>query len=477
LSVKAYYRQVEKGFTNTTQSGSGREVGTTKYGVGGTYELAPGTKLSADYYRSKQEQHSTDVTVNSISGGIEHTITSQLGSALRLEDITYEGTSPDTSRGNVSTHSTLGTARLNYSVNRQFSLSAQHERNIGADRDATKPNATSIIGEYKISDRVAIQGQEKLLEDGGGLSSVGVNTTPLEGTSMYGKYEIGNAIGQHRNMLSIGLKNTLKLPWDLTANAGYERATALEHRLGETPTDDHFAYFGGLEYLPERQPVKLSGKAEYGEDRTRKHTNLTFGGDYRFRKDLSLITKYTYSDEQAFDASGYETRYHLIAGLAYRPVDMNWLNVIGKYEFRSDNNHYLHPFIDDGASIISIHAYIEPAKRVELGTKFAYKTSTQNSFAFSMTTHTSFYLLSGRYDLTDRVDVGGEYRILLQSEAGDLLNGYSAEVGYIVMNNLRVAAGYNFKGYKDQDLVDYQLWSKGPFLRMNLKFSEELFGL
>ena len=100
----------------------------------------------------------------------------------------------------------------------------------------------------------------------------------------------------------------------------------------------------------------------------------------------------------------------------------------------------------------------------------------ENSLNFSATTNTNFYLLRTEYDLTDDLNIGAEYRLLHQIEAGDKLNGYSADVGYVVYRNVRLTAGYNFKGYKERDLVDYTLWSRGPFIRMSFKFSEELLG-
>ena len=51
---------------------------------------------------------------------------------------------------------------------------------------------------------------------------------------LYGTYEIGNAIGEYRNMASIGFKDRIKLPWDLFANVGYEKTKSLETELAET---------------------------------------------------------------------------------------------------------------------------------------------------------------------------------------------------------------------------------------------------
>lgn len=474
LSFKGYYRNVENGFFNITQSGGQRELGTVKYGAGGSYRPFSSTKLTTDFYKAKQENISGSSDIKSISGGIEQQIMKGLSTQIKVEDITHTGITQDTIQQKSDTRSTLATSTLSYSVNQKLTLGIQREQNLRKEFERTKPDATSILGEYKVTKNVSISGQQKFVEKGGRLSTIGVNTTPIEGTNVTGKYEIGNAIGEHRNMISIGVKNQLKLPYDITANFAYEKTKSLEKRIGETPTQDHSAISAAFEYLPPDRPIKLVTKGEFGENQQVKKYNFFFGGDYCFMKNLSLILKYKYWNEDDIKSDRYQTRSHLISGLAYRPVASNWLNAIGKFEMKEDKNHYLSPSIDYNAYIASIHTYIEPLKRFEIGTKYAFKVSQEKSHSFSAKTTTHFGLMKVTYDITRSLDIGAEYRMLLQKEVNDLLNGYSAEVGYIIAKNLRFAAGYNFKGYKERDLVDYSLWSKGPFIGMSFKFDESI---
>ncbi len=477
VSLKGYYREVGSGFSNATQSGGQAELGTKKYGISGTFLPLASTRIIGDYYQQQQTLQTGSTKINSFTGGVNQQFTSQLSGQLNLSDVTYNEMAQDTLQSSRNAHSILGSAKLSYAFDQKLTLAAMHERNLGANQDPTRPNGTSIEGNYKLSDRISVTGQEQFYDGGGNLSSIGLSSTVVKGTSVYGKYEIGNAAGQYRNMLSVGLKNILQLPYDLTANFAYERAKSLEHRLGETSTPDHSAYSAGLEYLPKEQPVKASTKLEFGDNTANKKMNFTFAGDYRFQRDFSAIVKYQLSNDDAKTSSGYETQSHLIAGIAYRPVDFNWLNALGKFEVKHDNNHYLSPFDDYTASIASVHAYVEPVQRLEIGMKYAFKLADETSYQFSATTHTNFYLIRAQYDITDKFDAAAEYRLLTQREVNDMLTGYSAEVGYVAMKNTRVAVGYNFKGYKERDLVDYSLWTRGPFVRVNFKFDEGLLGL
>jgi hypothetical protein len=260
------------------------------------------------------------------------------------------------------------------------------------------------------------------------------------------------------------------------ASLGLERARSLEQRLGETPTEDHVAYSGGLEYLPDK-PVKASAKAEYGQDNLATKSNYFAGVDVRVMSDVSLIGKWYLSFDDARKGAGYQDRSHLILGAAYRPVASNMLNAVGKFEWKSDANHYLAPFDENSAAIVSVHLFTEVIPRVEFGTKVAYKRGLEKTVGFEMSTHTWFWLGDLRYSLGKNIDIGGQMRVLHQQEAADYLIGYHGEVGYVIMNNTRLAAGYNFKGYKERDLVDYSLWTEGPFVRVSFKFDESLLGL
>jgi hypothetical protein len=54
---------------------------------------------------------------------------------------------------------------------------------------------------------------------------------------------------------------------------------------------------------------------------------------------------------------------------------------------------------------------------------------------------------------------------------------YSGETGFVLIPNTMISVGYNFRGYKDRDLVEYIYSVSGPYITLRLKFTEELFGI
>jgi len=86
-------------------------------------------------------------------------------------------------------------------------------------------------------------------------------------------------------------------------------------------------------------------------------------------------------------------------------------------------------------------------------------------------------LVSGRmtYDLTPRWDLGLQGSVLLSNDASGRRTACGAEVGYLLQENQWVSAGYNAFGFKDRDLSGQDTFSKGFYLRLRVKFDEQLF--
>ena len=502
LNLKSYYRKVEAGFLNPTIGSGGLSDGlggtsTQRYGVGGSFEGITSTKLEGDYYHTTGQSGNATVTTNSVSGGIEHTFADIVTSSLKIENAQYESLSSDTlTLSEEKRQSTLIDAKTTVKASSRLNVSGEYVDNISSSsQDAIQPSVGTVGVDYRIIDPVTITLQEKIYEGAGNSSIVGLSSSMGFGTTVTGKYEVGNGISGRRNQASIGLKNTTKITDDLTSELAYEKTRDLSRNVLETATPDHNAFSAGLEYLP-KASYKATIKGEIASDGQSNKRNLTFGGDLRLARDFTLIEKLSYYEEVRNGATdtnnfaggtlglnqigsglsdGTLKNLHNTIGIAYRPVAWDWLNAIGKFDQRMSYNGLVSPETYDNASIVSLHTFIEPFRRLELGLKYALKVDNATSYGLESKTLTDFYLLHAEYDLNwHSFDVAGEYRILSQHQANDAKIGYSAEVGYVLLQNVHIAVGYNFIGNKDLDLIDYTYWSKGPYVTMGVKFTEKI---
>lgn len=476
VRLRPYYRSVDASFVNANQSGAGRELGTTKYGSSLDIQPFAGTLLSGDYYRQDQLVGEQSTQIHSLSGGVKQSLWSGSALTVRVEDVRYDGPDPDPALGRLQTRSMLLTGRMDAMLLEKLTGHVVYDRNLTADANQTRPDALGAGLDYQILPEVSVFAQHRILAEQGQLTNVGIKTKLGEGTSLYGHYETGSTPAGAQNAASIGLRNSLKVTDHLTLNVLFEKTKNLSRNLVEVKTPDHDAFSASIEYSPSF-PLKAVTKGEYSAGNNSRRMSFSYGVDYRPLRDMSLQATGRYFDEQSLQESGLSRQSEYIFGVAYRPVSTNWLNLIGRVEFNSEENHIVQPTTLYSATIVSAHAVVEPLHGVEIATKYALKGATDRFDDLTVSTLTDFVLLRSQYDLTSYLNIAAEARWLRQHEAGDLRFGYSAELGVTLLKNTMVVAGYNFRGYAERDLVDPVYSTQGPFITMRMKFTEELFGL
>jgi hypothetical protein len=153
----------------------------------------------------------------------------------------------------------------------------------------------------------------------------------------------------------------------------------------------------GLEYLP-AIPLRASLKGEYSKDNTSSRTGFNYGVSYKMLDELSILTKGTFFQADTRSQSGITQQAEYLLGFAYRPIFSNWLNVIGKVQYKSQKNTVVQPTASYGALIASAHVYVEPWENAECGMKYALKSARDEYDGMQSTT--DFILLRPQYDLT-----------------------------------------------------------------------------
>jgi hypothetical protein len=502
MQLKSYYRTVESGFVNqTVGAGGASEIGSKKYGVSGSYDGLFETKLTSDYYHQEQSGGNAVTTINSINGGAERKITSFASLALRIENLDYQSMRTDTAV-TENRNSTMMNAKTTVRATDRINITGEYEQSISnSKQEEVKPSSGAVGIEYRVLDNVTLSAQQRFYIGSGSTTAFGIGSDIGYGTTVTGRYEIGSGINGQRNQASIGLRNTVKLTDELTSNVTFERTRALDRNLAEAQTNDNDAVSVGLEYLP-KESYKASVKTELAKNQQSVRRNLTFGGNIAIDNDFTLINKMTYFEEDrvapqsaarsfsegavssaqpgAALGGGLLKKFDNAIGVAYRPVEFDWLNAIGKFEKRIEFNGVVEPQTSSNVNILSLHTFVEPVIGLEIGTKYAMKFATEEAFGLKASTMTDFYLIRAEYDLRwNNFDVASEYRILNsriigQDNSSSIKHGYSVEIGNVVFDNIRLAAGYNFVGTEDRDLVGKDYQSAGPFLSIRAKFTEKV---
>lgn len=344
--------------------------------------------------------------------------------------------------------------------------------------------AVTVGGNYQLNDKSRVYGRYALISSlynnpydanttvQNNVGLLGVETAYMEGGRFYNEYRMVDTIDGRSAQAATGVRNTFKLTEQLRGTAGIEHTGALGGVAGMGST----AYTGGLEYLIEDR-LRASGTLEIRDGSDSSSKLNTLGMALKLDRDWSLLARSIVSDVRSHSGGNSTLLQRQQLGFAYRPVDQDLWNVIGRYEHRLQHQRNGSPSLstsgryDTESHVIAVQANVQPRRETLISGRYAIKWGSLN--ADQLTSRTLTQLLMGRLtqDLDAHWDIGLQAGIAF-SRGGGRKTVLGGEVGYQLMPNLWMSAGYNALGLKDPDLGGSNFTSQGPYVRMRFKFDE-----
>ncbi|PIF73226.1 putative repeat protein (TIGR01451 family) [Variovorax sp. 54] len=443
------------------------------------------------------------------------TYSGNLGSGVAANNVTALGAAANAGTQANANDDELTTVRARLSA--QVPGVPQAQVFVEGEQDTRKSDrhVLAVGGNYAVTDKTRLYGRYELVsslygpyELNAGQSNnvgiVGIESAYMEGGRVYSEYRLADSLEGRAAQAATGLRNTFKLTdeWRLTGGIEHTRQIGGLRNSGNNGTGyasglggDSTALTGGVEYTSGR--IKASGILEgrHGDD---ANTRL-FSAGYGFKIDpsWSLLARSVMSASEGQGANAGNAHHlarHQI-GLAYRPVDTDSWNALMRYERRSERVTGTGSATGalDGASvfgtghgnaslpgatsadIVSAHLNYNPRPGTVINGRYAAKWSRADDGLLKSTYWA--HLLQARYtqDLNDDWDLGVQAG-LLRGKGGGLQKTLGVELGYQVMKDLWVSAGYNFVGLKDRDLAANDYTSKGAYIRLRFKFDETTLG-
>ncbi|PJK08921.1 hypothetical protein CO614_05875 [Lysobacteraceae bacterium NML120232] len=337
----------------------------------------------------------------------------------------------------------------------------------------------------------------------------GLDTEYMEGGTVFSEYRMYDAFSARQAQWASGLRNLWHINENLSLQTGFERLQILDGE-GQTATaatvaaewrpDDLWLVNGRLEW----RRTDASGFAGYGLGNNGNNGGIgsidwlnngydswlsTITVARKLSRDWTILARnyYLLNKYNNDTKDSYENRFQ--AGFAYRDTDTNRVNVLGKYEYwtRRDvvlPNDQWSP--NPGSSldlsnsydkhIVSVHTDWHPSRTWWLNARLAGKRQT-NYFSDNTQSRHNAYLVGARltHDITERWDISlMGYQMWSPGSSKQFAAG--AEVGYLLTSNLWLSAGYNLRGFRDDDLTAGEYTNQGAYLRLRFKFDENLFG-
>ncbi|MDD3928006.1 MAG: hypothetical protein PHT33_15290, partial [bacterium] len=346
---------------------------------------------------------------------------------------------------------------------RRLSLTVQHRQDIGHGRDNS-----SIAGlNYLLNETGKLylrQARARFDERSEDRTVFGTESRVYGNMTAFSEYRLESGMDGSRAQQSIGLRNKIALARHVTGNFTLENLSTVRGSERETEPDA-LAVTGGIEYLP-RDDFKVTSRLEY-RNGSREFVRFgELGLLYKAGRDYSLILKERYSDEM-LRQTGSRVISRLSLGLAYRPVEYDRFNGLARLEMRHKEDSTTELGEDSTDLIFSCEGIYRLNERTELTGKYAGKSAHDGE------EHCFTDLIAAGiiYDLGGRLDLEAEYRLATCHAVDSSSKGGSVELGYCLMKDLWLSAGYCFDRF-DADLTGEDYSGRGPYLKLRLKFDE-----
>jgi uncharacterized repeat protein (TIGR01451 family) len=456
------------------------------------YKLDEKTIVSVEHQRSTD-----DGSNNQTSVGIETKINDSL--ALRAEEtLSPDGTatsvgvtskvadkfdiSADLTRAMYKNGATANTASVsaNARVNEKTELHSTFAQT--DSMDGGKTSSMIFGGKRKINDELEFT-TDRTFASSRDKDTVGTSLGFLrnrDGRILEGTFsrEYSESLTETSNSNIFGLSGDINDKWAFSAN--FERGKVQNHD-GTRATRNVGGF--GLGFVNKDQEtgeiiLKASSKFElrYDNGNEDKRQYLIYTGiEGKLNPNTTFFAKANLSQTKNTTTGRTDALYReLVFGTAYRPIDYDWLNLIGRYTYLEDDSPASQSSItgidEEKAHVLAGEAVIDLNERWQLSEKFAYKTGKQKISGFDFT-KTSTWLWANR--LSYKFDKGwmlsGEYRLLNQKQADDRMHGALLELTKNLNKNFLIGIGYNFAKF-DDDLAHQDYRSQGPFIRITGKF-------
>jgi len=498
VQARVFIAQTDKDFVNSASPvlGGRREIAAKV-----TAQVAPDTKVFADGQSTVNRVNGD--TNTSMKVGVITELATQLRAEVGLVSQSATGAvigATVNSAAPVGTGSTLnplGDSRITgvlpndtRAVYGRLTWHNEGDRStayVEASQDVTQSSAnTYALGTtYRVTDWARLYARHEHVNSVSGLyglgssrsgsaTVLGVDTTYAQDGTAFSEFRSRDVAEGDVAQWAVGLRHGFTVAPGLRAVAGFEELKALSGAGGTSR-----AVSGGLDWTA--NPLwRASTKLEY---RTAPDTSSwlsTIAASRKMNENWTLLARnYYYSTKPTALGQLAQVQDRLQLGYAWRDNELNRKNVLGKYEYKLENNPQ-----DVGTAgqrtshIVSMHGDWRPKPAWEYTGRIAAKWSKED-FPGNYSSSYSAYLIGGRatVDLNPRWDAGLFANVLTGGPAGSsaLRHNAGVELGYRVSDGLWLSGGLNFSGFRERDLAESAYTQRGLFLRLRFKFDETTF--
>ncbi|RNC80092.1 MAG: DUF11 domain-containing protein [Balneola sp.] len=464
--------QVGRSDENFNNKGASLGQSRTEARARGRVDISKSTKLNAEFLLTRNDT-TGDQTLGSLVGlrqSIGGSVNAELGIRYTEQTNSSSGDVTNTNlRSKVTSKIPFVTGASAFGEYEQ-DLNAADRKTIGLGANYKIRDIGKAYLKHEFASTAA--GRYTLQSNAQRNNTVfGIDASYMKNGRVFSEYRMNDANDGRSGQASIGLRNKFVLREGLGLNAGFERIFTV---MGPN-RNDGTAISTSVEYTgSENWKGSARAEARFGVNSDTYLNTLGYG--LKINNDWTFLGRNIISISTQTGNSGInKLQERFQVGAAYRDSHTNMFDALFRYEFKYQKDETVASGFFRTAHVLTSHANYHPTSDLVLSGRVGAKYSLENDD--QLRSESFLELVSGRalYDLNERWDAGINASILANSDFTTKDYGLGIEVGYLVATNLRLATGFNFFGYEDQDLAENNYTQPGAYLGFAYKFDERVF--
>lgn len=361
-------------------------------------------------------------------------------------------------------------------------IQVSHEQPLGGkDEVSAYPQRTTIGVDKNLKNFATVSVRHEMLNGADTKSDntvIGVSATPWKGTTVSANSDLMTNDSGRRLGATIGLDQQVQIDENWSASGGLRNRNVIDQKgtfievapdaaISPLETNEDFtSAYVGLAYRDDVMSgsVRLEGRNSSAGDTT----TVSAGVARELSEELSLAGSARALFNRLDDASQDTSQLDIRLGGAWRPRGEETIifdrfdlshdkNALGETETKIVNNIAINQMITDRFQATANYGVKHVS--TELGGK---KLKSWN------------HLLGGeaRFDVTEKIDIGLRGSYMTSNGTNSAQYSIGPSIGVSPVKNIWVSAGYNVKGFVDDDFEAAEYSRKGVYLQMRMKFDQ-----
>jgi len=355
------------------------------------------------------------------------------------------------------------------------------------------PNRLILGGDYKVTEQSKLFAEQEFARGeliSANTTRVGLRTQPWMGNEMAASVGSSNNNDAERLYSNLGMVQRWQIDEHWQSNFSVDRTETLYNTAQplnlNTPLPSGS---GGIAQLPSASgdytavAVSLAyhdklwscdGRIEMRNATLDTQRNLLLGVQRQLDHGRSLAAGYALRKDDSMTGNTVDTDLRL--SYAHRPNDSQWI-WFDRADYITQSTQTTISSLKGAKLVNNINANYMPSRRTQIALQYGAKYVLDRIDDIDYKGYTDLFGAEVRHDLTKRWDIGMFGSVMRSLNSGVYSYGLGASVGYKLVDNMWISAGYNVRGMDDRDFSAASYRAQGLYITLRMKVDQDTFGL